>query len=118
MLRRCCLLAWWQLHILLLYSSAITTPMPSRAKIRVVSYNVLSSHLASPSHFTQLNPEHLDAATRLPKVLVKLEKEMLRVEERSTIFCLQEVSYQWAGALHTFFANKGIYNLTPSAEVI
>lgn len=87
------------------------------ALLRVVSYNVLSSHLASPSHFSTLDPEHLDAANRLPKLLDKLQQEMdnnnnkIPEEEprRSTIFCLQEVSYDWCGALHVFFANRGYH---------
>ena len=91
-------------------SRAITMP---QAAVRVVSYNVLSSHLASPSHFSRLNPEHLDAAVRLPKILAKLESEMR--SSRATIFCLQEVSYQWAGKFHTFFANKGMLSTRHSA---
>lgn len=78
------------------------------AKLRVVSYNVLSSHLADPSHYTTLNPVHLEAAGRLSKILRKLECEIMSSsssnDKRATIFCLQEVSYDWAGTLHTFFA--------------
>lgn len=78
---------------------------------RVVSYNVLSSHLASPSHFSTLDPQHLDAAIRLPKILTKLDQEISSNDE-ATIFCLQEVSYQWAGKLHAFFANRGYHVIT------
>lgn len=72
--------------------------------IRIVSYNVLSSHLASPNHFTSCDPIHLDANNRLVKILTKLESELS--DSLTTIFCLQEVSHDWAGALHTFFANR------------
>jgi len=57
-------------------------------RLRVVSYNVLSSHLASPGHFTTLNPEHLYASARLPVVLKKLSNE---ISKKNTIICLQEV---------------------------
>ena len=90
------------------------------ALLRVVSYNVLSSHLASPSHFSTVDPEHLDASNRLPKLLDKLQQEIDATvadntknkeagQQRSTIFCLQEVSYDWCGALHVFFANRGYH---------
>jgi 2',5'-phosphodiesterase len=78
--------------------------------VRVVSYNVLSSHLARPSHFTSYNPAHLEASNRLPIVLKKLEEEMNA--SKNTILCLQEVSYDWAGDLHTFFANRGYHLVT------
>ena len=80
----------------------------ARLSVRVVSYNVLSSHLASPDHFTTCKPEDLDFGNRLPRVLSKLEEEMkdCRAKEKPAIFCLQEVSHSFAGPLHTFFANN------------
>lgn len=79
-------------------------------RIRVVSYNVLSSHLSEPSFYSSLKPEHLDPANRLPVVLNKLENEMNK--NKNTILCLQEVSYDWAGALHSFCARKGYHVVT------
>ena len=49
------------------------------------------------------------AENRLPVVLEKLESEL--AAPVPTVVCLQEVSYEWAGALHTFFANQG-YHMT------
>jgi 2',5'-phosphodiesterase len=72
-------------------------------QIRVVSYNVLSSHLARPDYYVNYNPDHLRAEQRLPVVLEKLEEQ--RTVQTNTIFCLQEVSREWAGELHTYFAN-------------
>jgi mRNA deadenylase 3'-5' endonuclease subunit Ccr4 len=81
-------------------------------KLRVVSYNLLSSHLSSPSYYTTINPDYLDPSKRLTVVIKKIENEIKESnDERPTIFALQEVSYDWAGALHTFFANRG-YHLT------
>jgi len=82
--------------------------------VRVVSYNVLSSHLASPTHFTSCDPIHLNAKNRLGKILSKLEKEMMDnpAPTNATIFCLQEVSHDWASTLHTFFANRKYYLVT------
>jgi 2',5'-phosphodiesterase len=82
------------------------------AAVRVVSYNVLSPHLASPSHFSTLNPEHLEATTRLAKILTKLEQEIGSSENRATVFCLQEISYDWAGPLHSFFAQHNYHVVT------
>ena len=76
--------------------------------VRVVTYNVLSSRLAHPQQFPSLNPEHLDAANRLPVVLEKLEEEIAQ----KSIICLQEVSHEWAGSFHTLFANRGYHLVT------
>lgn len=81
---------------------------PTTNRIRVVSYNVLSSHLAEPSHFSTLNPDHLQAAARLAMVKDKLDVEMAK----KSLICLQELSYDWAGALHTHCANKGYHLIT------
>lgn len=43
-------------------------------------------------------------------VLEKLESEMNSHE--NSIFALQEVSYDWAGTLHTFFCQKGYHLVT------
>ncbi|KAG7357809.1 endonuclease/exonuclease/phosphatase family protein [Nitzschia inconspicua] len=87
-------------------STASTTQRP--CDVRVVSYNVLSSHLASPSHFSTLNPDHLAAKNRLPVVLDKIQEEM----SNRAVICLQEVSYTWAGSFHTQFANHGYHFVT------
>jgi mRNA deadenylase 3'-5' endonuclease subunit Ccr4 len=76
-------------------------------KVRVVSYNVLSSHLASPSHFVTLNPAHLESIARLPVVLQKLDSEL--DAHSNVIVCLQEVSYDWLGKFHAYFANRGYH---------
>lgn len=84
----------------------------SATKLRVVSYNLLSSHLSSPSYYTTINPDYLDPSNRLKIILNKLESEIQASnDDRPTIIALQEVSYDWAGSLHTFFANHG-YHLT------
>jgi 2',5'-phosphodiesterase len=85
-------------------SAAMVRPL----NIRVVSYNVLSSHLCEPTYFSTLNPDHLLPANRLPAVLEKLDEEI----SRNSLICLQEVSYDWAGSLHTHFANKGYHLVT------
>lgn len=77
---------------------------------RIVSYNVLSSSLAGASHFSACDPANLKTATRLKRVLTKLEAP---VAARS-IICLQEVSLAWSGHLHTFFANRGFHLLLAS----
>eukprot|EP00804_Cyclotella_cryptica_P006156 CCRYP_020817-RA/>CCRYP_020817-RA protein AED:0.38 eAED:0.38 QI:0/-1/0/1/-1/1/1/0/447 len=99
---------------------------PNTHNLRIVSYNVLSSKLARPSHFTTTNPDHLDATNRLPLILTKLENELNRGFAAShgteqtkssalpppTIVCLQEIDYTFTSALHAFFANRGYHFVT------
>lgn len=140
-------------------------------RVRVATYNVLSSHLADPSHFPRCAPADLDAAVRLPRVLAKLRAETAQKASRSdaihtreesvrraramrwaarrtvhsralthapplapthecdaaarrampvgalggcvqSVIALQEVSMDWAGELHTFFAAEGYQFVT------
>lgn len=55
----------------------------------VVSYNILSSHLAQPDHFRTCKPADLEQHTRLQRVKQKLKPEL----QKGSIICLQEV---WA----------------------
>eukprot|EP00577_Skeletonema_sp_RCC1716_P007995 CAMPEP_0113401728 /NCGR_PEP_ID=MMETSP0013_2-20120614/16859_1 /TAXON_ID=2843 ORGANISM="Skeletonema costatum, Strain 1716" /NCGR_SAMPLE_ID=MMETSP0013_2 /ASSEMBLY_ACC=CAM_ASM_000158 /LENGTH=733 /DNA_ID=CAMNT_0000286979 /DNA_START=115 /DNA_END=2319 /DNA_ORIENTATION=- /assembly_acc=CAM_ASM_000158 len=101
--------------------------------VRIVSYNVLSSKLARPSHFTHSDPDHLTMEYRLPLILQKLEEEMNRSTSSSdvagmedevskedeqspspppTIFALQEICYSFTSELHTFFAQRGYQFVT------
>ena len=119
-------------------TNATTTTTTTR--LRIVSYNVLSSHLATPSSYPTYPVEHLDATRRLHLILQKLQSQMTTTttttkppssspsslsnhdttdidtdttdRRTKTIFCLQEVSYEWAGHLHTFFANHGYHVVT------
>lgn len=77
---------------------------------RVVSYNILSSSLAAPSHFPECKPLDLEGSTRLKRVLMKLEAP---VASRS-IICLQEVSLAWSGELHHFFSSRGFHLMLAS----
>jgi mRNA deadenylase 3'-5' endonuclease subunit Ccr4 len=93
---------------LILFHSVNISAMVRPLSVRVVTYNVLSSHLADPWHFSTLNPHHLAAENRLPMVLEKLDEEI----QRSSLICLQEVSHDWAGSLHAHFANRGYHLVT------
>lgn len=77
---------------------------PSDAPVlaHIVTYNVLSSSLASASHYPQCDPSDLDANTRFARLLAKLEQP---IASRAVI-CLQEVSLAWTGPLHSFFASR------------
>jgi mRNA deadenylase 3'-5' endonuclease subunit Ccr4 len=110
----------WYLLLLLVVAQIVTSyqgrmnpSVSTVTKLRVISYNLLSSHLSSPSYYTTINPDYLDASNRLKVILNKLDTEIKKGghDDRPTIIALQEVSYDWAGALHTFFANRG-YHLT------
>lgn len=89
---------------------ATQTLATTASTVRIVTYNVLSSHLARPSHFTKSDPDHLCAARRLPKVLKILEDELHGSPK--PVFCLQEVSQDWAGKLHAFFAANNYHFVT------
>lgn len=100
----CHLLGLLYLCLFIRSSFSYSTSM-SPFRVRIVSYNVLSSQLARTDHYPTLNPSHLLASNRLPVVLKKLDEEI----EKKAIICLQEVSQDWAGELHTYFANRGYY---------
>lgn len=85
-------------------------PSDAPTLAHIVSYNVLSSSLASPDHFPACDPSDLDAQTRLSRLLAKLEEP---VASRA-IICLQEVSLPWAGPLHTFFASRHFHFVVAS----
>mmetsp|Transcript_14496 Transcript_14496/g.31184 ORF Transcript_14496/g.31184 Transcript_14496/m.31184 type:complete len:467 (+) Transcript_14496:176-1576(+) len=104
-------------------TSTSSPPPATKNSVRVVSYNLLSSKLARPSHFTHSDPDHLEADYRLPLILDKLDEAMNRgfdgnddgVAKSSpppTVYALQEVCYPFASALHTFFAQRGYHFVT------
>ena len=62
--------------------------------VRLVTYNVLSSHLGGADHFRNCAPEDLVPTTRLSRLLAKLEPEV----SQGSLICLQEVSMTWSGA--------------------
>ena len=47
--------------------------------------------------------ENLDPPTRLKRVQALLETET----KKNAVVCLQEVSREWSGDLHAFFARQG-----------
>lgn len=94
---------------------SLSLPMPPRyatrnssrlsAKVKVTTYNVLSSHLAAPSWFQACNPEYLAPKYRFESLKKKLDEEC----ESNAVICLQEVSHTWAGPLHSLFAKTGYH---------
>jgi len=79
----------------------------SKAERVFVTYNVLSSHLASPTQFRRSQPEDLVAETRLRRLEAKLKPTV----DRGAVLGLQEVSSDWAGELHCFFASHGYHTI-------
>ena len=57
------------------------------ATVRIVSYNVLSDSLCSPSYYHKCPPVCCDPEFRLELVRRKLETEM----KKGSVICLQEV---------------------------
>lgn len=66
---------------------------------------MLSSHLASPDHFTSCKAEDLQADRRFTKVLRKMDGFV----SENAIINLQEVSHSWAGPLHVYLAKKNYH---------
>ena len=121
-------------------SSSTALSSVNNNNVRIVSYNVLSSKLSRPSHFTHSNPDRLTMKYRLPLILQKLEAEMNRCPSSSggaglvdkiiedaltnkevdqsssppppTIFALQEICYSFTSELHAFFAQRGYQFVT------
>ena len=75
---------------------------------RIFSYNILSSHLSDPEHFTACDRANLDPNTRLERTIAKLDLET----NQKSLICLQEVSISWAGKLHKFFVDRNYYFVT------
>jgi 2',5'-phosphodiesterase len=76
--------------------------------VRIVTYNLLSSHLPQPDHFKYCRPADLAADTRFRLIQEKIEAET----RRQAIICLQEVSQLWAGPLHAFFQQRRYHFVT------
>jgi mRNA deadenylase 3'-5' endonuclease subunit Ccr4 len=75
-------------------------------RIRVASYNVLSSSLCSPSYFAQVENDKFCASKyRLDGLMKKLSVEI----DKNAIICLQEVSLAWTSKLHPFLESKGYH---------
>lgn len=79
-------------------------------RIKVFSYNVLSSNLATPSAFPKSDPEHLKPLKRLAKMKTMLEE---KIELDRPVILLQEVTVTWSEDLYVFF-NKQKYQFIPS----
>lgn len=71
----------------------------------VCSYNILSSHLSSPSHFHKSKEENLLASNRIAKCIDKINTEVAK----NSIICLQEVSLTYLNNIHTFFCSKNYH---------
>jgi endonuclease/exonuclease/phosphatase family metal-dependent hydrolase len=91
--------------LILLVVAKLAVGGAASTRVRVVTYNVLCSHVCSPTFFTRTEPRHLEARTRLGKVLRTLEGEVAQ----GAVIGLQEISLEWAGEMHTFFAARGYH---------
>lgn len=87
-------------------STMSSTMNPTRVKI--TSYNVLSSHLSAPSYFSSCKPEYCDPQYRFNKIKEKLDQEIAS----GSVICLQEISTLWAGYLHPYFVKNGYHLIT------
>lgn len=72
---------------------------PGELGVRVVSYNVLAPEVARRM-FDHYRRNLVQGRRRLPLLLKKLEPEV----GRGAVICLQDVTIEWGGPLHQFFA--------------
>lgn len=71
--------------------------------VKLTTYNVLSPKLASQRNFPAVNSQDLEKDVRWPKICDRLQK----AADEDRIIALQEVDLEWAGKLHSFFAERG-----------
>ena len=76
-------------------------------RVRVCSYNILSSRLATADNYPFCAPVNLAVSTRLEHIQAKLKVEC----GQGAVICLQEVPREWVGPLHVFFA-RSAYDFT------
>ncbi|CAJ1366240.1 unnamed protein product, partial [Effrenium voratum] len=74
-------------------------------EVTVVSWNVLCPKNCNTETFKNTNPKDLDNDVRFQRVKEKLEAKM----ESNAVICLQELSLDWSGRLHTFFQKRQYY---------
>lgn len=67
--------------------------------MNIISYNILCTDLAIEKEFPTIDEEFLNNENRFKKILC----ELLDGVSNNTILCLQEISEDWCGKLHTFF---------------
>lgn len=67
--------------------------------IRVITYNLLSDSLCDPEWFPKCDSAALSPETRWLRIQTKLWREI----QNKSIFCLQEVSQNWAEKLQVMF---------------
>jgi len=68
-----------------------------------VTYNVLSNYLVHPGFLKRCPAADLESGVRLSRVQEKLTRPLVQ----RAVIGLQEVSSDWAGDLHVFFARHG-----------
>ena len=86
-------------------AAAAAAAAGSGTDVGVVTYNILSPALAGEDHYYNACPTNLHGPTRLARVKAKLEGAIAE----GRIICLQEVSLQWSGPLHVYFAKRGYH---------
>lgn len=88
-------------------SKTVSIAQPIRrmasTKVNIVTYNVLSSHLAGADYFTNCDPQYLKAEYRLDLLKKILEEKI----DENAVICLQEISTLWSGNLQPFFIDRG-----------
>lgn len=86
---------------------------PSSVAVKVYSYNVLSTELATRQKYATCSTDDLNPETRMSRLIGKLDRKI----RPSSIFCLQEVSSTFAKELKTFFDENGFQLLYAGDDI-
>jgi mRNA deadenylase 3'-5' endonuclease subunit Ccr4 len=89
-------------------SASVRKSGRKKSSVKLVTYNLLSSSLSSPSYFNKCKPEFCDPNNRMETILQKLNTEI----HDGAIICLQEVSHKFAGELHSYFSQNDYHFVT------
>jgi 2',5'-phosphodiesterase len=71
--------------------------------VNIVTYNVLSSHLAGPDYFINCDAKYLSRDYRLELLMKMLDEKI----DDGAVICLQEISTLWSAKLQPWFMNRG-----------
>jgi mRNA deadenylase 3'-5' endonuclease subunit Ccr4 len=89
--------------------SSSSSTSSSASRIRIATYNVLSTNLCSKEYFEHCDPKAVQNNNRWELV----KEKILERASSNTIICLQEVSLSWTCRLHKLF-NELDYQFIPA----
>eukprot|EP00466_Bigelowiella_natans_P000104 jgi/Bigna1/84799/estExt_fgenesh1_pg.C_10085 len=81
--------------------------------VRVLCYNILAGPYCRATEFFKCKPDHCNKDKRFARILKIVQAHM----KQKAIICLQEVTEEWAGKLHSFFAKNDYHMITSNYNI-